>query len=107
MIILASTKVSIWMKEEKFHQNSYIFTESARELRCPSVCPCVCVSPPTEIYFQGLFAPTYKSCRPIVFGFLDFLGKSYGKDVVSDYTILARKWSKISAQKKVYFGLFF
>ena len=41
------------------------------------------------------------------FGFSDSLGKSYGKEVVSDFAIFARKWSKIAARKKVYFGLFF
>ena len=61
-----------------------IFTESAlRPIQSEScyVRPYVCVS---EIYFEGLFAPTYESRRPNFFGFLDSLEKSHGKDVVSD-----------------------
>ena len=73
------------------------------------VCVCVCLSvcPSCVVPFKCLFAPIYKIPRSNFFGFLDSLGKSYGKEVVSDFAILARKWSKIAARKKVNFGLFF
>ena len=35
------------------------------------------------------------------------LGKSLGKEVVSDSAILAQQWSKIAARKTVNLGLFF
>ena len=60
-----------------------LIQSESRDVR-PSVCVSVCVSPPSEIYFEGLVAPTYKSIRQFLFVFLDSLKKSYGKDVVSD-----------------------
>jgi hypothetical protein len=56
---------------------------------------------------MSFLPPFTKVLGNFFFGFLDSLGKSYGKEVVSDLAILARKWSKIAAQKKVCFGLFF
>ena len=86
-----------------------IFTESAQwadsviESRCPYICTYV---PSQWNLFPGLFAPIYKGPRSIFFGVVDSLGKSYGKVVVSDLAILARKWSKIAAQKKFILGSF-
>ena len=73
-----------------------------------SVCLSVCLYVPScEVPFKCLFAPIYKGPKSNILGPLDSLGKSYGKEVVSDFAILARKWSKIAARKKVNFGLFF
>ena len=56
--------------------------------------------------FKCLFTPIYKGPRSNSFEFLDSLGKSYGKEVVSDFAILARKWSKIAVRKKFMLGSF-
>ena len=67
-----------------------------------SVCLYVCMFVPSrEVPFKCLFAPIYKGPRSNLFGFFYSLGKSYGKEVVPDFEILAWKWSKIAAQKKV------
>ena len=88
------------------------FTTIYFELHCayiyPSVCLFVCVSVPSrEVPFKCLFAPIYKGPRSNLFGFLDSLGKSYGKEVVSDFAILARKWSKIAAPIYIFLGALF
>ena len=58
----------------------------------------VCLSVPSrEVPFKRLFALPYKGPRSKRFGFLDSPGKSNGKEVVSDFEILAWKWSKITA----------
>ena len=49
-----------------------LIQSESRDVR-PSVCVSVCVSPPSEIYFEGLFAPTYENCRPIFFWIFGFL----------------------------------
>ena len=54
-----------------------------------------------------MYVPSRVPPIKCLFAFLDFLGKSYVKEVVSDLVILTQKWSKIAAQKKVNFGLFF
>ena len=80
------------------------FTESAlrpiqsvsRDVRtfvCVSVCP-VLFTP-----FKRLFAPTSQSPMSKLFRYSESLGK--WKQMVSDLKILAWKWSKIGAQKKV------
>ena len=51
--------------------------------------------------------PFTKVLGQFFFRLFDSLGKNYGKEVVSDFAILARKWSKIAVRKKVNFGLFF
>ena len=48
-----------------------------------------------EVPFNGLFAPTSRSWMSNIFRDLESLGKSYEK-----------KWSKIAAQKKVFFCWF-
>ena len=53
-----------------------------------------------EVPFKLLFVPIYKGPKYFFFGFFDSLGKTYGKEVVSDFAILARKWSKIAPRKK-------
>ena len=72
-----------------------------------SVCVSVCLSP---LVYRGLnvfLSPLTKVLGKFLFGFLDSLGKSYGKEVVSDLAIFAWKWSKITAQKKSLFWVFF
>ena len=64
-----------------------IFTESAQwadsviELQCLWPVMYVCVSPPSEIYFQA-FLPQFTKVLGFFFvGFLDSLGRNYGKEV--------------------------
>ena len=55
---------------------------------------------------MSFLPPFTKVLGNFFFGFLDSLGKSYGKEVVSDFAILAWKCSKIAARKKANFELF-
>ena len=85
---------------------SALWSDSVYKSQCPSVCVCVCMYVPSrEVPFKCLFAPIYKGPRSIFFRFWDSLGKSYRKEVVSDFAILARKWSKIAA-RIFFFGSF-
>ena len=70
-----------------------------------SVCLSVCVRVsvrlfPFEVPFNGLFAPTSRSRMSNIFRDSESFGKSNGKN------IFVWKWSKIAAQKKVFFFLF-
>ena len=58
-------------------------------------------------YPLNVFLPPFTKVLGFFFvEFLDSLGNSYGKEVVSDFVILAWNWSKIAARKHVNFGLF-
>ena len=63
--------------------------------------------PSREVLLYVFLPPFTKVLGNFFLGFLDSLGKSYGKVVVSDFVILAWKWSKIASREEVYFGLFF
>ena len=56
-----------------------------------------------EVPFNGLFAPTSRSRMSNIVRD----SESLGKEVVSHLNILVWKWSKIAAQKKVFFFTFF
>ena len=59
------------------------------------------------VCMHAFISPLVYYLGELFFEFLDSLGKSYSKEVVSGFEILARKWSKIAARKNVYFGLYF
>ena len=66
-----------------------------------SVCLSVCISPLVR-YCLNVFLPPFT--KDLGKCFLDSLGKSYGNEVVSDFAIFARKWSKIAVPKKAHQG---
>ena len=78
----------------------------SRDVRL-SACLSVCMSPLVRYRLNVFLPPFTKVLGKIVFGFLDSLGKSYATEVVSDFAILAQKWSKIAARKKSLFWALF
>ena len=68
------------------------------------VCGCVIMHVPNVYTFESLITPIYKGPRKKLSIKKDSLQKSYERQVISEFAILAQKWSKIAPRKKIVFG---
>ena len=66
------------------------------------MCVCVCLFT-FEVQINGIFAPTFRSQISNIFRYSESLGGNKWKEVVSHLNVFVWKWSKIAAQKKVFF----